>query len=65
VLNTTDDAALAVFVESSLIARGWLDPAPRETDRVFQDMVESVVSGQNEPAGAVFDASQELQTLVK
>jgi ABC-type glycerol-3-phosphate transport system substrate-binding protein len=63
-LDTSQNAAMETFVQSSLIAKAWLDPSPKDTDLMFQSMIESVVSGKAEPAQAVFDASRELQTLV-
>lgn len=64
-LDTSDNAALAVFVQSALIAHGWLDPAPTITNGLFQSMIESVISGKEEPAGAVAGAGQELSQLLR
>lgn len=60
-LDTSSNAAAATFVQSALIARGWLDPNPTATDKVFQTMIEQVLSGANQPAGAVAEGSQALQ----
>jgi len=60
VVDTSSNAAAAVFVQSSLIARGWLDPSPAGTNTVFQNMVNEVLSGAQEPASAVAEASQAL-----
>lgn len=61
--DTTSNAAADVFLQSALIARAWLDPAPVESDTIFKTMIESVVSGKLSPAAAVADAAQELQRL--
>lgn len=60
-LDTSANAVADVFVSSSLIARGWLEPDPESVDVIFKKMVESVLSGRTEPAGAVADASAELE----
>ena len=53
-----------VFAQSALIAGGWVDPSQKETDQAFKTMIESVVSGGNEPAGAVSEAAQEFVRLI-
>lgn len=62
--DTSSNAAADTFTRSALMARGWLDPSPRETDPVFKDMVESVISGRSEPATAVSEAAQEFVRLI-
>lgn len=64
VVDTSANAAASVFVQSALIARGWLDPDPSKTDDLFASMIQSVVSGKNQPSGAVAEAAQALQVLV-
>ena len=64
VLDTANNAAMTVFVQSALLARGWLDPSSSATNRIFQTMVESVISGKNEPAAAVAAAAAELEALL-
>ncbi|OGC80788.1 hypothetical protein A2943_02825 [Candidatus Adlerbacteria bacterium RIFCSPLOWO2_01_FULL_51_16] len=63
-VDTSGSAVGAVFVESVLIARGWIDPNPATTNTIFQTMIESVSSGRSSPAEAVSDADQELQQLL-
>jgi multiple sugar transport system substrate-binding protein len=60
VVDTSSNAAAAIFVQSSLIARAWLDPNPAGTDTVFGNMVNEVLSGAQQPASAVAEASQAL-----
>ncbi len=64
-VDTSKDAAKSVFVKAALTARGWLDPDPVKSDAVFQDMIESVMSGKAQPGAAIFNANQVLQTLLK
>lgn len=59
-VDTSGNAVAGVFVKSSLIAHGWLDPNPSQSDQTFQTMIESVVSGKSEPASAILEGTQEL-----
>ncbi len=63
-VDTTANAAASVFVQSSLIARGWLDPRPAETNTIFQTMIESVVSGKSTPGTAVSEGAQAMSQLI-
>ena len=63
VIDTSSNAAAAIFVQSSLIARAWLDPSPAATDTVFQNMVNEVLSGAQEPASAIAEASQAMSRV--
>jgi ABC-type glycerol-3-phosphate transport system substrate-binding protein len=63
-VDTSTNAAAAVFIQSALIARGWLDPDAAATDKAFGDMIQSVVSGKEVPSTAVFNTSQILGTLL-
>ena len=62
--TTSSNANAAVFEQSALIARGWVDPDPASTDSIFEAMVESVISGKSLPDGAVSDAARSIQGLV-
>ncbi|HEY6021743.1 MAG TPA: extracellular solute-binding protein, partial [Candidatus Paceibacterota bacterium] len=62
--NTVASAAATVFVQSSLISRGWTDPDAATTNGIFKTMIDSTVSGQNTPAQAVSDAAQEFGQLL-
>jgi ABC-type glycerol-3-phosphate transport system substrate-binding protein len=63
-VDTSSNAAAAVFQQSAIMAQGWLDPSPQTTNGIFQEMIESVISGQNDPAAAVSGARQELLQLL-
>lgn len=63
--NTSGSAVNDVFYQSSLIARGWLDPNPVSTGDIFESMIEEVMSNKALPGSAVLEASQVLQTLLK
>lgn len=63
-IDTSASVSSEVFARSALISRGWSDPSARETDLVFKAMIESVISGRNEPAAAVAEAAQEFDRLM-
>lgn len=49
--------------KSALIARGWLDPSPEQSDAVFRAMIEEVLSGSTRTASTLSDAVQKLEAL--
>lgn len=63
-VNTSANAAQAVFYQSSLIARGWIDPDYSGSDDIFKTMVDSVISNKSLPNVAVQDAARSLQALI-
>jgi ABC-type glycerol-3-phosphate transport system substrate-binding protein len=50
----------SAMLQSSLIARGWLDPDPEASSGIFLQMVEDVVSNRIRVGGAVGDAINRL-----
>ncbi len=58
------DAYFPVFYDSALFARSWLDPAPAETDAIFQRMVENVLSNNLSAENSIGDAASKLQLLL-
>ncbi len=63
-LNTSANAAAQVFAQSALISRGWVDPAPAQTDTLFETMIQSVLSGSEQPTQAVSDAAAGFAALL-
>ena len=63
VVDTSASASGAVFVQSALVARGWLDPHPTKSGEIFKTMVESVLSGKEQPGQAIFEASSDFSQL--
>lgn len=57
------DAFGAVFYDSALISRAWLDPDPKETYTIWKEMIEGVSSGRFKVGEALFSASQQLGSL--
>jgi multiple sugar transport system substrate-binding protein len=58
-------AYASVFYDSALMSRGWLDPNPVATERVFSELVESVTSGRVRTSEAVRNAGTEIDNLLR
>ncbi len=58
------DAYKVIFYESAIMARGWLDPEPLETNAVFKSMVESITSGRSRIGDALSRANREIDVLL-
>ena len=61
--GSTGDAFSDVIYRSGLIARGWLDPSPLESDDVFRSMIEEMNKGQVRTKSIILDTVQELENL--
>lgn len=55
----------SIFRESAIRGRGWLDPAPVQSDAVFKTMIESITSGRARVSEAVLRANEELRNLLQ
>jgi len=64
VLSSPKDGAAEIFRRSAIIARGWFDPSPAATERIFERMIESVTAGSASPKEAVNRADQELGNII-
>ena len=53
------DPYLSIFYDSALISRGWLDTNKAQSNIIFQNMVESVVSGRKSALQALQEGSEE------
>lgn len=60
-----NDAFRTVFYDSAIISRGWRDPNPEETSRIFRQAVEGIVSGEVDAARAARTMDEELQVLLE
>jgi ABC-type glycerol-3-phosphate transport system substrate-binding protein len=49
------DSVKNVLYRSALISRGWLDPKPSETSRLFREMIEEVVANNSQRYGDIVD----------
>lgn len=52
-----------VIYQSSIVARGWLSPSPTQTDIIFGQMVEDVLSNRLRPSQSADDAISRLSEL--
>jgi multiple sugar transport system substrate-binding protein len=58
------DAFSPIFYASALYARSWLDPSADDSDDIFRNMIEKVLSNSLSPREAVEDASGKLDLLL-
>lgn len=54
----------AVFWQSALWAKAWLDPDPVKTEKIFRDGVDSVVTGKSRPEEASKTVSKQIGELL-
>lgn len=59
-----DPTAVVAYAEA-LYARGWLSPAPADTDAVFSGMIGNVISGRSTLQTALVSAEQSLSALLQ
>lgn len=62
--DTSGSAANAVFYQSALMSRGWVDPDGVSTSDIFKTMISDVISNRSLPNTAVQNAAQSLEALV-
>ncbi|MBI2631089.1 extracellular solute-binding protein [Candidatus Nomurabacteria bacterium] len=58
------DAYSPIFYNSALFSKGWLDPSPEDTDRIWVSMINAVLSNSMTVKDAVKDASSKLSLLL-
>jgi ABC-type glycerol-3-phosphate transport system substrate-binding protein len=58
------DAVSTVLYDAALVARSWTDPAPSETDQIFGNMVDDIVSGRFKVSQAIGTAQSALQKII-
>ncbi|MBI2100667.1 MAG: extracellular solute-binding protein [Candidatus Vogelbacteria bacterium] len=58
------DPAMAVFYRAAILARNWPDPDPVRTKKIFETMIESVVTGRLRSNEAVAEGDRQLQALL-
>ncbi len=54
------DPYMAVFLDASLISKGWLDTSSDRSNQIFTNLVESVTSGRTDTLSAIKQADDEL-----
>jgi len=58
------DSYSSIFYDSALYARSWLDPSPNDTDNIFRNMIEGVLSNNMTVENAISDANSKLSLLL-
>ena len=58
------DAYFPIFYDSALYAKSWLDPSPVDTDNIFQNMIDKVLSNSMTPDNAIRDANAKMTLLL-
>lgn len=61
--STADDAVMTVFFNSALRSKAIYDLNPQETDKIFQDMIESYITGRTRGEEAIDVADDLLENL--
>ena len=59
-----EDAYSPIFYSSALYAKSWLDPSSKDTDTIFSEMVNAVLSNNMTVADAIKDASAKMNLLL-
>lgn len=54
-----------VFFKAALSSFAWIDPNPVATKTIFRDMIQGVSSGRVNAAQAIYEASRDLQSVVR
>jgi ABC-type glycerol-3-phosphate transport system substrate-binding protein len=60
-----DDAYSPTFYDSALFGKSWLDPSPKNTDDIFSNMIEGVLSNNMTVDSAISDAGNKLGILLQ
>ena len=58
------DAFRFLFYDAAIVSRGWLDPSPRDTEIIFKNMIERIVSREAKISTAVSSANGEMEKLL-
>ncbi len=61
----SNDAYMSIFYDSALISKGWLDTNKTESNKIFQQITESVTSGRRGATEALQNGSDEFDISLK
>ncbi len=59
------DSFLPIFYSSALYAKSWLDPAPLNTNDIFRNMIDGVLSNNFSAESAISDSSNKINILLQ
>jgi len=62
--NKPADAYSPTFYDSALYARSWLDPSKEDTDDIFRNMIDGVLSNNLTVENAISDAGTKIELLL-
>jgi len=62
--NKPTDSYSPILYDSALIAKSWLDPSSKDTDDIFRNMIDGVLSNNMTVMTAMSDASSKLSLLL-
>ena len=60
IAKSSTDPYMAIFLDSALISKGWLDTSPARSNQIFTNLAESVTSGRADAYSAIKQANDEL-----
>lgn len=63
--NSPKDSYSSIFYDSAIRARAWFDPYKEETDKLFQGMVESAITGESNLSEVINRANSEMDALFR
>ena len=58
------DTYSPIIYDSALYARSWIDPSSKDTDNIFRNMIDSVLSNNMTPKNAIADTDGKLGLLL-
>ena len=59
------DSYSPIFYNSALYAKSWLDPSPADTNNIFRNMIDGVLSNNMTAENAISDANSKLNLLLQ
>ncbi len=60
-----EDPYLFTFFNSSLVSRSWLDPSDAQSNLIFKELIENILSNKLSMSEAVNKAQDQLELLFK
>jgi ABC-type glycerol-3-phosphate transport system substrate-binding protein len=63
-IKPVDDGYSPIIYDSALYARSWIDPSTNDTDNIFRNMIDGVLSNSMTIENAISDASSKLGLLL-
>ena len=62
--NTPADAFSPAFYSSAFFTKNWVDPSPKDTNDIFQNMIEKVLSNSLSLDNAIADTNTKIRFLL-